>query len=318
MSLAELKVEGSPKQKSIFRNLVVAVDFSRTSRRALELASALAAEHDSQLSVVHVLRTDWRYEMLESPPEVDLERIDADQQLKHLIRNLDSKRKIDPIVLKNGAIPDAILALVHDLNADLLVVGTHGRGGLSKLALGSVAEGLLRSAPCPVMTVGPKSETAAVPRTGYRTVLFATDFGPGSAKALPLAISLASENDSKLVLLHMIPPMPATSNNLAAYAPVTSAADELQTWETSSRNRALRQLRECLPAETRLAYEPEYVVGTDFLPEGVLTAAAQFKADLIVMGANHATLPRIAAHSPWTAVHHILAKAPCPVLTVAG
>jgi nucleotide-binding universal stress UspA family protein len=64
--------------------------------------------------------------------------------------------------------------------------------------------------------------------------------------------------------------------------------------------------------------EPKYVVGIDLLPEGILSAASQFNADLIVMGANRKTSGRVAAHLPWTAVHHVIHDALCPVLTVSG
>ena len=318
MSLAKLKAESTSTQTSAFRNIVVAADFSPVSRRALQYALTLAPEDDSHISVVHVRRPDWRYEMLESPPEIDLERRDADEQLQALIGDVGSKRKIDSILLKRASICGTILSTAEELGADLLIVGTHGRRGWSKLALGSVSEELLRSAPCPVLTVGPNFEAHGVAASRLGTILFATDFGPGSKKALPLALKLAAVHGSKLVLLHMISPMPATSTNLAAYAPATAAADELQGWESATRKRTLQELRECLPADTRFAHEPDYVVGTDFLPEGVLTAAAKFRADLIVMGATRSATPRVAAHIPWTAVHEIIANASCPVLTVAG
>ncbi len=61
-----------------------------------------------------------------------------------------------------------------------------------------------------------------------------------------------------------------------------------------------------------------FAVRTDFLPEGMLTASAKFKVDLIVMGANRTVSAKAAAHIPWSAVHEVVRYAPCPVLTVAG
>jgi nucleotide-binding universal stress UspA family protein len=116
----------------------------------------------------------------------------------------------------------------------------------------------------------------------------------------------------------MISPMPATSASLSAYARAGAAADELQEWAFSSRKRCLKQLRDCLPQETGLEQEVELVVGTDFLPEGVLTASAKFEVDLIVMGANRTPSAKAAAHIPWSAVHEVVRYATCPVMTVAG
>ena len=319
MAVADVKLPQLSKQGALFRNILVAVDFSEPSRRALSVALALARQCCSHLSTVHVLRTDWRYEVLESPPELELERIDAAHKLHTWIDNVrsevaESELKIDSMLVRHGPPARAIVALVAELQNDLIVLGTHGRGGLLKLALGSVAEEILRTVPCPVITIGPQMQ---LPAPSFRTILLATDFGPGAAKALQFSLALAAANQSRLILLHMLSPMPVTSANLSAFSPPVSAADELKEWETSQRQRVLRQMKECLPAEAGLAHEPEYVVGTDFLPEGVLTTAATRKADLIVMGANRTTAARALAHLPWTAVHEVLAGAQCPVLTVA-
>jgi len=319
MALAEPKIHDSSNKISLFRNILVAADFSHASTSALSAAIALAAENDAHLSVIHVLQSDWRYEMVGSPPELDLERLDADRRLKKLIDDLRPERQIDSKVLKNGPIAAGILSFATESGSDLLVVGTHGRRGVSKFALGSVSEEVLRLAPCPVLTVGPHAHRP-IPQTTpcFQTILFATDFGRGSKKALPLVLALTKANQGKLILLHMIPPVPASSANLTAYAPATIAADEVEQWNGSLRNRALQQLRESLLADHGLPREPEYLVGTDYLPEGILTAANQFNVNLIVMGANHTAAARLAAHVPWTAVHEVLIHAPCPVLTFAG
>lgn len=316
MAFAELKIHDSSSRTSVFRNILVAADFSHASTSALSAAISLAEENDSHLSVIHVLQSDWRYEMLESPPELDLERLDADRRLKKLIADLKPERQISSKVLKNGPIAGAILSLATESGIDLLVVGTHGRRGLSKFALGSVSEELLRCAPCPVLTVGPHSRSP-IAQT-FQTILFATDFGEGSTKALPFVLALSKASQGKLIMLHMIPPVPASSANLTAYAPATVAAEEVEQWNGSLRNRALQQLRESLPTDHGLGAEPEYLVGTDYLPEGILTAATKFNVNLIVMGANRTTAARLAAHVPWTAVHEVLIHAPCPVLTFAG
>ena len=314
MALAQTQID-NPRQTSIFRNILVAVDLSPASQRAVAEALAVAQVNRADISVVHVLQADWRYEMLENPPELDLERIDAHQRLKKWIGETGLEQKINFILVKHGPVARAIVSVAADSGADLVVAGTHGRGGFSKFALGSVAEELLRIAPCPVMTIGPKAEKREQ-ISGFHTILFATDFRPASLKALPLVVELTQTYRSKLILVHMIAPMPATTVSLSAYAPATAGADELQEWEVSCRKRALQELTECLPAGMNLEKEPECVVGIDFLPEGVLSAATKFKADLIVMGATR-TAAQLAAHVPWTAVHEVLANARCPVLTVA-
>lgn len=319
MRVEELHPPVATAKTKVFRHILVATDFSEASRRALCDALVVAVENHARLSVIHVLQTDWKYAALENPPELDLARIDADRRIRALVDDFGSLPNVEAVVVKHGPVAEAVEAVIEERSIDLLVIGTRGRGGLQKLALGSVAEELLRVAACPVMTIGPRADIANIAHgPGFHRILFATDFGKASAKALPLALALARAQQSKLILLHMIPPMPATSASLSAYAPAGAAADEVAEWEETSHKMAIRQLRACLPAETGLDQEPEYIVGTDFLPEGVLTAATKFKVDLIVMGASRTVSARIAAHVPWAAVHEVVRNAPCPVLTIAG
>ena len=323
MTVAELKTlidkPATSQASPVFRHILVATDFSNPSQRALCDALVLATENCAQLSVIHVLQPDRKYRALENPPEIDPERVAAEMQIKALVDDLGPDIRLTPSLVKHGPVVAQVTAAIEQNAIDLLVIGTRGRGGLQKLALGSVAEELLRVAPCPVMTIGPKADIATVANgPGFHRILFATDFGKGSAKVLPFALALARAHQAKLILLHMMQPMPATTASLSSYAPAGAAADEVHEWEESSRERCLRQLRECLPAETGLEHELEYVVGTDFFPEGVLAASVRLKVDLIVMGANRTASAKAAAHVPWSAVHEVVRYAPCPVLTFAG
>ena len=316
MTVAELKRTNT---SAVFKNILVATDFSEASRRALRDALVLAAEGDARISVVHALgRVPQQYSTPESSPELDLERIEAEKQMRKFVEGLEPERKVE-VLVRQGKVGDVVAGLIEEEKIDLLVIGTRGRGGISKLALGSVAEELLRVAPCPVLTIGPVAEVASAAQPmEFRTILFATDFGRASAKALPLALAVARANQAKLILLHMTAPMPVVSASLSAYAPATMAAEDVAEWQIMTHKRSLERMKEDLPQETGLEQEPEFVVGTEFLPEGILTAAAERKVDLIVMGANRSASPRAAAHIPWSVVHEVVRGAACPVLTVAG
>lgn len=315
MTVQELTTNETAKSVPVFHRILVAIDFSEVSERALRIATQMApgAPH---FAAVHVLNSDWRYEMLECPPEIDLETIDAQEHLSALAAGVAQQRDVETILVKHGPVAQVLSAAASNSGADLIVIGTRGRGGLTKLALGSVAEELLRIAPCPVMTIGP--EVKASGNLRLETILMATDFGQGSTKALPLVLALAARHQSRLILLHMFSPIPASSSNLTAYAPATAVADEVGLWQASCRNRAIRELKQWLPPDTGLSQEPEFIVGTDFLPEGVLTTAHNTSAGLIVMGANHVNSARVTSHIPWTAVHEVIRYAPCPVLTVSA
>jgi nucleotide-binding universal stress UspA family protein len=315
MTVAELN---SKSTVAVFHNILVATDFSASSRRALVDALALPSQGDVRLCVAHVRTQESQHLHLENPPTLNQEQLEDERPMKAFVGNLDPEHKIKTVFLPKGAVAEMVTSLIRESEIDLLVIGTRGRGGIRKLAVGSVAEELLRVAPCPVLTIGPKVEVAATKSREFRRILFATDFGNGSAKALPLAVSLARAEGSKLILLHMLPPMPTSTGNFAGYAPAAPAAEEIDEWWTVSHKKSMQKLKACLPPNAALAADPEYVVGTEFLPEGILTAAVRLKVDLIVMGANRAHSPRTAAHIPWAIVHEVVRNAPCPVLTVVG
>jgi nucleotide-binding universal stress UspA family protein len=175
-------------------------------------------------------------------------------------------------------------------NIDLLVLGTHGRGGVKKLVLGSMAEEVLHLAPCPVLTVGPSVPTPTSGAANPRIILFATDFGAPSVKAFPYALSLAEDFRAKLILLHVVPPKPALEVGPGLYT-----EDQLARWENAARQESTRKLRELLPLESQMAQEAEYMVGIAFISEGILGAAAARQAELIVMGVRRTRLARAAA-----------------------
>jgi nucleotide-binding universal stress UspA family protein len=307
------------KQSVTFRQILIATDFSDASRRALDHAIAIARRFSSTLSVVCAIAPESRNRIpLERlPHELNRPLLEAEQEMKSLGDDPRMKDIKHRLILEPGQVWEVLASVMEREDVDLLVLGTHGRGGLKKIALGSVAEQVLRLAKCPVLTVGPHAHPAGSGALEFRRILFATDFGPASAKAFPFALSLAEDYLAKLVLLHMVMPMPLPDSGPAAYGPSSYATEECSNWQRSMREESARKLKQLIPLSAKLAAEPEYITGMDFLPEGILSTAAAHKIDLIVMGANHTASPRLTAHLPWAVTHEVIRQAQCPVLTVA-
>jgi nucleotide-binding universal stress UspA family protein len=304
------------KRGVTFKEVLLATDFSSASEAALRLAVAISRKHGAELLIVHAVPSAPKSAVPLDPLPRALDRplLEAESQMGQLAEFLRSAGVSYRTRIAHGEVWDVLSAAMLRQNTDLLVLGTHGRGALKKLALGSVAEEVLRMADCPVLTVGPRVSPAISNDIELHTILFATDFGPASAQALPLAVSLAQNSDARLVLVHMLPPMPLAD---AAYAPAVFAADDLLQWREAVRAESEKKLKALVPTGT-LTKEPQYVIGMDFLPEGILSVAAEHNADLIVMGANRGSSPRIASHIPWSLTHHVICEACCPVLTVRG
>lgn len=132
-------------------------DFSKAAAYAFEAAAAMAHDHKAHLVVVHVMQPMIVYgEMMIPPPPPEPEDAKAKiwKEFHKLeaayprVRDLRVETRIaegDPAV--------CILEAAREVGADMIVMGTHGRTGLGRLLMGSVAEEVLRKAPCPVMTV---------------------------------------------------------------------------------------------------------------------------------------------------------------------
>jgi len=308
------------KQGIEFKRVLIATDFSDASQRALPYAIAIARRYGSRLSVVHAIPPEPRDRIpLEAlPRELNRRRLQAEQQMQRLgeqIRINDLKHQL---FLEQGRVWDVLASVIQRESIDLLVLGTRGRGGLRKLALGSVAEEVLRLASCPVLTIGPHVPSAGSETVEFKRILFATDFGPTAAKAFPYALSMAEDYRATLVLLHMMAPMPCADLGPSAYGPSAYAAEEFTRWQRTMRDESERKLKELIPLNAKLASEPRCKAGTDFLPEGILEVAASDKIELIVMGANRSRAPRVAAHMPWALTHEVICHAKCPVLTVSN
>jgi len=313
---AVAKIEEQQLQNVGFHRILLATDFSEASQRAFAYAIAIAHRYGSTVSIVHALTPEPREPIpLEPlPHELDRQRLEAERQMDALAEDVQATGIAHRLVLEPGPVWDVLSTVIQRENIDLLVVGTHGRGGVKKLELGSVAEKVQRLAPCPELTIGNR----VVPgEADFRSILFATDFGPAAAKALSFAVSLAEEYRSKLIFLHMVPPMPVLEMGSGAYGPAFYAAEDLTRWQGTARRESAKRLRELLPPEAKLVQEPEYVVGIDFVPEGVLGAAKSHNVDLIVMGANRTSAAGVVAHVPWAVTHTLICEATCPVLTVA-
>ena len=134
------------------KTIVHPTDFSDSSVAAFHLACSLARDHGSRLVLLHVLTppTVAYTEGLMLPPTQDI-KDELWEKLDEIVPTEDSIEVERHLVEGEPAVE--ILRLAKDTNADLIVLGTHGRSGLSRLVMGSVAEEVVRKAPCPVLTI---------------------------------------------------------------------------------------------------------------------------------------------------------------------
>lgn len=142
-----------------FKKIFVAVDFSAQAREALRVAADMAAAGHAELTLVHV----WQLGTYALEPNLAgapgavyddmLERIQQDlEDWKHRAEEMGAKR-VRTAVIRGQAWKEIVEVLKGDRSYDLVVLGTHGRTGISHALLGSVAEKIVRHAPCPALVV---------------------------------------------------------------------------------------------------------------------------------------------------------------------
>jgi nucleotide-binding universal stress UspA family protein len=185
---------------------------------------------------------------------------------------------------------------VRDYDIDLAVVGTHGRTGLMRLLMGSLAEELFRSLSCPVLTIGPHLSRRKLDLNSVNTILCPTDLSSESRTGFVNVAALACEFQAKIVVLHVIP----GSDALSAHA--LEAAVE-----------ARRAAQRIFSPDVDPRCPLEIVVDFGDPAERILAAAREHHAAVIALGVRQAGEPT--THFRNTVAYRVVLEAECPVLT---
>jgi nucleotide-binding universal stress UspA family protein len=285
------------------------VDFSESSRHALDTAVAIARHNDAAVTALYVVPpVQTTYPALGVGAYVPY--VYTVEDLKEFQNTLERfVATVDwPVtaVAVEAVVVDEILRRAAELPADLIIMGTHGRSGFDRLVLGSVAERVLVKAACPVLTIpsrAPEITQSALPL--FRNVLCPIDFSPSSLAALEYAGKLARDG-AKLKVLHVAERLPSWQ---LVPAMATGAPDDpLVIVE-----HALEHVHSVIPAAVRRSAKVSEAVTEGDAGDEILRVATAQHVDLIVMGA-HAGRAGLLGFGSTT--HDVLRKATCPVLTI--
>ncbi|MEO6401157.1 MAG: universal stress protein [Vicinamibacteria bacterium] len=287
-------------------------DFSPFSVQALRHALAFAKLFQARLKVVHVipevfLRGESVYASASwlLTPEI---RQNVEEEMRRFLQPARDARIDHETEIRSGDPWKEVLLSAEEMPADLVVLGTHGHGGLDRFVLGSVAEKLIRRLPCPVMSVSQEEgRTWAAPGLISR-ILCAFDFSDTSNQSLDLAIAIASRNGAEVTLLHVIELFP----DVKAITYGASASDD-PSHRDLERHAVSRLQKVIAEADIKgVRIEPRAVVGRAY--KEILRIAASETFDLIMIGAQgHGAIEHFLFGSN---AQHIVRAATCPVLTV--
>jgi nucleotide-binding universal stress UspA family protein len=290
------------------RKILTATDFSEAADQAGALARDLARRFEAHLHIVHVI-------VLLDNPHLDRDRRDELQEL--LASGDDARRRvleekyeeqhgvdITPHLIR-GVVPDEVIVeTAGTLGCDLIVMGTHGRRGISHLLLGSVAERVVRTTASPVLTV--RAEAVINPQ-GIRRILVPHDFSEASSAAVLHAVTWAKALDAEITLLHVVEPVVYPE-----FYSVDVLSDDLMVRLVERSREALGKAAADLPADLEVNLKVEVGRASDTINDN---ADPEF-FDLVIMatrglsGLEHVLLGSVA--------ESVLRRCRVPMLAIPG
>ncbi len=298
-----------PQAALALKNVLLASDFSSCSDRALLHAVAAAHHYGSTLHVAHIVDPAA---LSFTPPDAyvgtpenavlctDLARADAERLLRDVLQRTHCQDVKCRTWVEIGGVGETLCTIIERQQMDLAVVGTHGRTGLRRLFMGSVAEEVFRHAPCPVLTVGPHSWRSDPQTVRLKHILFPTDLSRDSVTALPFVAEIARDFGARLTLLH--------------------ALDRLTGEAACDRTRIVtaleHQMRELAASAGVMRGETAFHVDFGEVAETVIQTASRLEVDLVAFGlkAPDTFVDRL----PWMHAYKIVCEVACPVLSLRG
>ena len=290
------------------KRILCPIDLSDISNHVADHASAMARWYGAQLTFLHVVAGLPAMDV--PPPALNAEERDRlVAGMRKAAAGVPSAVAPEFVVTEAESPYLGILERAADSPPDLLVLGTHGRSGVQRLFLGSVAEKVIRKASCPTLVVPPRAgDVSPTTPVQFRHILCAVDFSDCSLTALAQALCLVRQTAAHLTLVHVIEIPPELRENAMA------ADFDVDRIRAAAEAEALRRLRDLVPHPSQLPARVTTVVEEGKAYREVLRTAADVNADLIVMGVHgRGTLDLVVFGST---THHVIREAKCPVLIV--
>ncbi|MGB7352360.1 MAG: universal stress protein [Acidobacteriaceae bacterium] len=279
------------------RKIVVATDLTDTDYLVPHAIAQARASGASLILVNAVLPHESMPVESGAIPYYDPLRMDRDARLllENVAREVRSQGVDCATAVRHGFAPDVIAEIVRNADAGRLIVGTHGRRGLKKFVLGSVARQLLDLVDIPVCTIGPRAHQ--LPAGAPGTIMHPVSLAGLHESSTALSLKLARQFGARVVLLHVVPPGTATARDPGKAV-----------------NDATADLNRLIPDEARASTQAMVRIAINNVVSEVLNVAHEIEAGLIVLGVHapaHSWLP-----GTEPAAYKILVSATCPVISL--
>jgi nucleotide-binding universal stress UspA family protein len=286
-------------------------DFSESARHAMAAALEVATVAEAELHLLHAVVLH-QYDPVAAGDKLDeleneiLQRWEglAAAQLRKVADGGGGARTIVTAERRGTSAAAVILDYVREVEADLVVMGTHGRRGPSHLLLGSTAEEVVRHADCPVLTIRQESEPRFVTRA--RRLLVPVDFSDHARRALAMAKTFAREAGAGIDVLHVI-------EQLVHPAFYTTGKTTLLEVDEGLGDRCRENMAKLFAAAGGPEIPAEYHVVEGKAAREIVRFAEDHGSDAIVIATHGLTGLKNFLLGSVTA--KVVRRAPCPVLT---
>ncbi len=288
------------------KKILYPTDFSECSLLAVDYAASYAELAKAELHLLHatILHDEEAGEKGRGTDDSDAVVRRLGDMVQERMKSLGSDRKVVKTHRRSFSPTSAILEYAEEQDIDFIVMGTHGRRGLRHLMMGSVAEEVVRLAPCPVMTV---RTPHATPVEQIRNILVPVDFSEYSRHALQQAKLLANKVGATIHMLYVFetPTYPAFYQSVE-----TVVLEKLEVIHARSRHELQTFYRD-VPGPLPPA---SYHVITGRPVQEIARTAEQYHCELIMMATHGLTgFDRLLMGST---TENVLRIASCPVLTL--
>src|SRR5262252_7479937 len=263
------------------KRVLVPVDFSPQSTLAVNNGVALARKFGAKLTLLHVveppgalLHTLHLYTAPTQADKAEMERMEQAEKKLPLQVSPEDQDDLDvSFIVRFGKAEHEIKTVAAEEDADVVVMGTQGRGFLERLFIGSVALALLRSLGIPVFTVCHVSRPLE-----FKRILYATDFGPNSDKGLQIAFDMAAQTGATLIVAHTMDKRPSMTYETPE---VHELFDEQRTEDLRNAHKKFDEFKD---EGTRRNMSVECVLAEGDAPQTLVRIADENEADFMIIG----------------------------------
>lgn len=282
-------------------HVLIGTDLSHQSDVALRYGLGFVRLYGAEAEIVYVMPTE---EYVMAGPEGMLAARDASR--RDLLELKSRMRRSHPydedtdyhVTMVEGDVAECLLQCAREKKIDLIVLGTHGRSGLGKALLGSVAEKVFRHSAVPVLTIGPNIHRLQ----GWqevRKIVAPCDLTPKSHSAMRYACALAKAHNSELTVVHVI-----------------DGANEGAKVDPERVKAGVRERLSDIISKLSEGLEVQYRIEFGRVSSTILDVASAVEADLIVLGVRPSS--GLFDRFQWPVAYELVREATCPVLTIRG